>query len=78
MQGQGLAGHWAEGMREGHRKHAIDAYDFGRVEAQWLVERKRVLSSRKEGIRSGARCGSAGGRAWSGSASSVQDVHWPD
>eukprot|EP00964_Phaeocystis_antarctica_P032604 scaffold18456_cov30-Phaeocystis_antarctica.AAC.1 len=39
------------GTRGAYRKHAAHACDFGRVEAQRLVERRRRLPSRKEGIR---------------------------
>ena len=47
-----------------HVKHVAHIRDAGRVEAQRLVERRRILPSRKEGIRCGARCagGEAGGR----------------
>eukprot|EP00964_Phaeocystis_antarctica_P138311 scaffold102996_cov48-Phaeocystis_antarctica.AAC.1 len=34
-----------------HVEHVFHGCDAGRVEAQWLVERRRVLPSRKEGIR---------------------------
>ena len=39
-----------------HREHVAHVCDAGRVETQQLVERRRVLPSRKEGIRRGARC----------------------
>ena len=47
-----------------HHKHAAHACDARRVEAQRLVERRRVLPSRKEGMRCGTRCGPGGERAW--------------
>ena len=39
-----------------YRKHVSHVRDARRVEAQRLVERIRPLPSRKEGVRSGARC----------------------
>eukprot|EP00964_Phaeocystis_antarctica_P065163 scaffold39268_cov62-Phaeocystis_antarctica.AAC.2 len=46
-----------------HREHGAHVRDAGRVEAERLVKRRRVLPSRKEGVRCGARCGpEAGGR----------------
>ena len=52
------------GMRGAHGKHVEHVRDAGRVEAERLVERRRVLPSRKEGVRCGARCvgREAGGR----------------
>ena len=59
--------------RRAHLKHAFHVPDAGRVEAQRLVERRRLLQSRKGGIGGGATCGLGRGRAWGGrSASSVQ------
>ena len=58
--------------RRAHREHVGEVRDAGRVEAQRLVEVFRVLPSRKEGMRCGARCGlqGEGAKAWgSGSAS---------
>ena len=50
-------------MRGAHVEHVAHVRDAGRVEAQRLVERRRALPSRKEGVRCGARCGpGAGGR----------------
>eukprot|EP00964_Phaeocystis_antarctica_P033240 scaffold18868_cov59-Phaeocystis_antarctica.AAC.5 len=50
-------------MRGARLEHAAHGRDAGRVEAQRLVERPRRLSSRKEGVRCGARCGpEVGGR----------------
>ena len=39
-----------------HQKHAGRGFDLGRVEGQRLVERIRLLPSRKEGTRCEARC----------------------
>ena len=62
-----------EGTRGAHVEHAVHGRDAGRVEAQRLVERRRFLPSRKEGIRCGPRCGpGAGGRCGGGGACSVQ------
>ena len=50
-------------MRGAHVEHAAHGCDAGRVEAERLVERRRDLPSRKEGVECGARCGpGAGGR----------------
>eukprot|EP00964_Phaeocystis_antarctica_P059251 scaffold35177_cov64-Phaeocystis_antarctica.AAC.2 len=50
-------------MRGAHVEHVVHGCDTRRVEAQRLVERRRFLPSRKEGVRCGARCGpEAGGR----------------
>ena len=46
-----------------HPEHAVHVGDAGRIEIQELVERRRFLPSRKEGIRRRARCGPGGGRA---------------
>eukprot|EP00964_Phaeocystis_antarctica_P096638 scaffold62917_cov58-Phaeocystis_antarctica.AAC.2 len=46
-----------------HVEHSAHGCDAGRVEAQRLVERRRLLPSRKEDIRCGAACGTTGGRA---------------
>eukprot|EP00964_Phaeocystis_antarctica_P089532 scaffold57163_cov58-Phaeocystis_antarctica.AAC.1 len=53
-------------MRGAHPEHALHGCDARRVEAERLVECHRVLPSRKEGVRCGARCGPRGGRAWAG------------
>ena len=45
-----------QGTRGAHPEHVAHVRDAGRVEAQWLVERLRLLPSRKEGMRCGARC----------------------
>ena len=52
-----------EGTRRAHPKHVLHVCDFGRVEAQRLVERRGTLPSRKGSMRSGARCGPGEGRA---------------
>ena len=49
-----------------HRKHAAHVRDVGCVPAQRLVERRRVLPSRREGVRCGPRCRPGGGRVWGG------------
>ena len=49
-----------EAGRRAHGEHAIHVRDAGGVEAQRLVERRRALPSRKEGMRSGVRCGLGG------------------
>ena len=61
----------AEGTGGAHKEHGVHVRDLGRVEAQRLVERHRVLPSRKEGIRDEARCGPGGMRAWGGGASGM-------
>ena len=38
------------GTRGAHLKHVLHARDTGRVETQWLVERRRRLPSQKGGI----------------------------
>ena len=44
-------GFWGEGTRGGaHFEHARHVRDAGRVEAQRLVEGRRVLPSRKQGV----------------------------
>ena len=53
-------------MRGAHGEHVVHGCDAGRVEAERLVERRRVLPSRKEGVRCGVRCGPGGGTAWVG------------
>eukprot|EP00964_Phaeocystis_antarctica_P141543 scaffold106602_cov51-Phaeocystis_antarctica.AAC.1 len=53
-------------MRGAHLQHAAHVRDAGRVEAERLVERRRALPSRKEGVQCGARCGPGDGRAWAG------------
>ena len=53
-----------QGTRGAHVEHGMHVRDLGRVEAQRLVERKRVLPSRKEGhtMRGKVRAGEVGGR----------------
>ena len=58
-------------MRGAHGEHAAHVRDAGRVEAQRLVERLRVLPSRKEGVQCGVRFGPGGGRAWAGGSARV-------
>ena len=53
--GECPAGDWAQGTRGAHIKHVAHVCDAGRVEIERLVER-RVLPSRRWGIRSEARC----------------------
>ena len=55
-------------MRGAHRKHSFQGRDLGRVEAQRLIERLRLLPSQKEGIceAGGEVCGLGGARAWGG------------
>ena len=48
-----------QGTRGAHQEHVAHGCDLGRVEAQRLVEGHRVLPSRKEGVRCGARCSEA-------------------
>ena len=51
------------GTRGAHLKHVLHVRDAGRVEAQRLVERIRVLPSAKEGMLRGRQAGQeAGGR----------------
>ncbi len=47
------AGHTRGGA---HLEHEFHARGAGRVEAQWLVESRRFLPSRKQGVRCRARC----------------------
>ena len=44
-----------QGTRRAHLKHPGHVRDAGRVEAQRLVERRRVLPSQKGGMRRGVR-----------------------
>eukprot|EP00964_Phaeocystis_antarctica_P152664 scaffold120659_cov51-Phaeocystis_antarctica.AAC.3 len=63
--GPNCGGCW-QGMRGAHVKHVLHGCDFGRVEAQRLVERRRGLPSRKGSIGRGATCRPGVGRAWGG------------
>ena len=57
----------AKGTRGAHREHVAHVCDAGGVEAQRLVEGRRGLPSRREGMRCGGeRCEPGGGRAWCG------------
>jgi len=58
-----MEGWGAEHGQRAHVKHPAHVRDAGRVEVQRLVERLRVLPSRKEGMRCRARC-EPGGRRW--------------
>ena len=59
---QGLG---AKGTRGAHAEHGAHGCDAGGVEAQRLVEGRRGLPCRREGIRCGGeRCEPGGGRAW--------------
>jgi hypothetical protein len=58
---------------EAHFKHASHVRDAGGVEAQWLVERRRFLSSKKGGMRCGTRCGPEG--VWSGAGGASGHIH---
>jgi len=56
-----------QGTRGAHVEHVGHGRDAGGVEAQRLVEGRRALSSRREGMRCGGeRCEPGGGRAWGG------------
>ena len=60
-----VGGRGTGGAHGEHVLHAVHARDLGRVEAQRLVERRRFLPSRKEGMRCGARdAARRGRRAW--------------
>ena len=55
----------AKGTRGAHIEHLVHVRDAGGVEAQRLVEGRRALPSRREGMRCGGeRCEPGGGRAW--------------
>ena len=56
--GEGLKGdHGVRGTGGAHVEHGLHGGDAGRVEAQRLVERRRFLPSRKEGIQGRRRVG---------------------
>ena len=63
--GGGRAVRWRrrEQRAGAHLEREAHVCDAGGVEAQRLVERRRTLPSRKEGIRCGAWCGPGGVRA---------------
>ena len=61
LRGPNCGGGW-QGTRGAHLEHVLHACDAGRVEAQRLVERPRVLPSREGGVGGGAACGPGGGR----------------
>ncbi len=54
------------GTRGAHWKHAVHVFDAGRVEAQWLVEHRRLLPRPNGSIGRGVTCWPGGGRAWGG------------
>ena len=60
------------GMRLANVKHVAHVRDTGSVEAERLVERRRPLPSRKEGVRCGARYGPGGERAWVGGSARAE------
>ena len=72
---QGCGGH---GTRGAHGEHAVRVCDAGHVEAERLVERRRVLPSRKAGMRCGKRCGLGGVRALGGAATQRHARGGPD
>eukprot|EP00964_Phaeocystis_antarctica_P039603 scaffold22650_cov55-Phaeocystis_antarctica.AAC.4 len=56
-------------MRGAHLEHVAHVHDAGRVEAQRLVERRRGLPSRKQGVRWEARrAGREAGGRWPAAA----------
>ena len=58
-------GLWGQGMRgRAHGEHAAHVRDAGCVEAHRLVEGRRELPSRKQGVRCRARCGTGDRKAW--------------
>jgi hypothetical protein len=57
-----------QGTRGAHVEHAPHVRDLGRVKVEWLVERRRVLPSRKEGVRCGGEV--RAGRPWGGGGAS--------
>jgi hypothetical protein len=74
---QGLG---AKGTRRAHVEHVAHVCDAGGVEAQRLVEGRRVLPSRREGMRCGGeRCEPGGGRACGVVAAHKRHARgWPD
>ena len=52
-----------QSTRRAHGEHVAHVCDLGHVEAERLVERRRVLPSRKAGVRCEKRCGPGGVRA---------------
>eukprot|EP00964_Phaeocystis_antarctica_P061806 scaffold36956_cov62-Phaeocystis_antarctica.AAC.4 len=73
--GPNYVGCW-QGTRGAHVKHSVHVCDAGRVEAQRLVERPRVLPSREGSIGRRATCGRGDGSVWrsGGGASRVQGM----
>ena len=60
----GMSVRWPRGA---HREHVAHIRDVGRVEAQRLVKRHRVLPSRKGGYDAGRGTARAGARLIAGS-----------
>ena len=67
----------SQGTRGAHPEHFAHVRDLGRVEAERLVERLRVLPSRKAGMRRGKRCGAGGVRALGGGDASGMNGEGP-
>ena len=64
MHGEGpTQGCGAQGTRGAHPEHRVHVRDAGRVEVERLVELRRLLPSRKAGMRCGKRYGPGGVRA---------------
>ena len=62
--------------RRAHEEHDNHGRDAGGVEAQWLVEGRRALPSRREGMRCGGeRCEPGGGRACGVVAAHTRGMH---
>jgi hypothetical protein len=83
MHGDGLTqGLGAKGTRGAHAEHAAHVSDAGGVETQRLVEGRRFLPSRREGMRCGReRCEPGGVRACVGCVVAAHKRHargWPD
>jgi hypothetical protein len=63
MHGDGPTQGWgAKGTRGAHGEHVVHGRDAGGVEAQRLVEGRRALPSRREGMRCGVERCEPGGR----------------
>ena len=67
VHGEGPTQGWGgQGTRGAHGEHVTLVRDAGHVEVERLVERPRVLPSRRAGMRCGKRCGPGGVRALGG------------
>ena len=67
----------AKGTRGAHVEHAAHVCDAGGVEAQRLVEGRRDLQSRREGMRCGGeKCEPGGGRACGVCWWHTRGMHW--